>query len=750
MAPAPAPPPAAASPGLLYQARQVVAGHSHSCALVSGGAVYCWGVGAQGQLGAGSWEPSAVPVRVAGVDRATWIAGGMMHTCALLSSGRVMCWGGDHLAGTGDGSQRDRTQPALVPDLHDAVELEAADDATCARRRDGSVVCWGRNLTRRPYGPGPDRHDLPQRIEGLADVQRIAAGGMHLCAIQGARRALACIGLDHDIDPDSPGKFDDPVTVKDSGWTEVEAIATGPGVTCFRRAGERGWRCWGRNDRGQLLAAGPRSAIGAASAAPLPASENVQALAFGWEGGCLIEQGGTLSCWSEAGIGSRKRVDRIGPVQGVDTTGIRQIGHACAVDRQGAAFCWGHNGSGKLGDGGTQDQPLPVRVRAPASTLPVPLRPPPTATGTPFTADEIAAGYDETCARRGGEVWCWGRWHGRKLSDPRRIRLRPERIEGLPPAAVDIAAGFGYMCARLASGQVWCWGENTRGQLGDGTTVQHLVPVAVKGLRDATALTLSYGRGCALRATGEVFCWGGSDRTVGLAELAARRGQIAEFASGPGHACVRLRNGQVLCQGANDHGQIGNGEGGCVPDPEDHRCARGTRCRPREICARSDGFVPVGGLKDATGLSLGGGTSCALRTGGRVSCWGNGAQGRLGIGEPVASLVKTPAELPGLVDVKALSSDDSHSCAVVADGRLLCWGQNVWGEIGDRTKQNRFAPVAVHGLTGVVEVSAGMSHTCARRADRSVWCWGDNDQGLLGVGIADPISRLAMPYPVRN
>lgn len=737
----PAPvPPVAPEVGFLEGAEQVVVGHGHGCARVASGAVYCWGDNSQGQLGNGSWDDSAVPVRVAGVEQATAIVGGMMHTCALLASGRVMCWGGSLLEGAGDGSMRDRTQPVWVPDLDDAVELASTDQTTCARRRDATVACWGRNLARRPHGPGPETDDLPRVVDGLRDVQRIAAGDLHLCAIQGAERALVCLGLDHGIG--APGRYDDPVVVQRSPWTDVDALVTGSGSTCFQRGGEQGWRCWGRSEHGPL---------DPADAAVVAGSERIQALSLGGEGGCSIDQDGTPSCWTGAGLGPGKRIEGIGPTRSIAVASMGEGSHGCAVDHQRAVFCWGRGGAGALGNGGTTHPPAAARVRAPASTDPVALRAGPPPAGQVLTADEIAAGYDETCARRGGEVWCWGERHGRTMDDPQRTRTRPERIDGLPEEAVELAAGFGTMCARMASGQVWCWGANDRGQLGDGTRERRLAPVVVEGLRDATSLALSSERGCALRATHQVACWSGDAPLADLPTPAAWRGRIAEVALGEGHLCVRLRDGEVLCQGANDTGQLGNGEGGCAPDPTDVGCSGPrSRCLAREICARSDTFVAVVGLHDARGLALAGGTSCALRSGGHVSCWGNGYQGRLGIGEPVASIVTRATELPGLVDVASLDSYGSHTCAVLADGHLLCWGQNVWGELGDRTKQPRHAPSAVFGLDQVAQVSAGMSHTCALRSDRTVWCWGSNDRGILGVGIDEDISRLSRPYPVRG
>ena len=725
----------------LSRALQVTVGHSHACALVEGGAVYCWGESSQGQLGWGSWDDSFVPVRVAGVEEATAIAGGAMHTCALLSSGKVMCWGGgDLLGGADDGSTRERMQPALVTDLDGVVELTATDFTTCARRVDGTVLCWGKNLGRRPYGPGPDDHHLPVAIDAFRDAHRIAAGGMHVCAVHGADRALSCVGLDHDID--QPGIYNDPLPPVASGWQGIEALTTGGRATCFKRAGEAPWTCWGGDVR-------------AAAAAPVAGSEGMHTLTFLGDGGCSIDATGTLACWSATpprpptpGLGPGTRIEGIGPVRAVAGYPAGDMSHFCAVDRQGAVLCWGDNQWGALGDGTTTARPLPVRVLAPKSTASEPLRTRPAPTGQSFTADEIAAGYDETCARSGTEIWCWGDRHGLPIADAQRRRHRPEKVTGLPAHPVEIAAGFGFMCARLTTGEVWCWGENDRGQLGDGTRRHSITPVAVKGIGDARSLSLAYGLGCVLRSGNQVSCWSDDRGATDFAKLAPWRGQIVELAVG-GHLCVRLRSGEVLCQGSNDHGQIGNGEGGCEDDPSDS-CAPHTRCKPRQICKKSDTFVPVIGLKDATVLALGADHSCAVRRGGRVSCWGDGSQGRLGLGDPVATITTAPREVSDLTDVAALVAGSSSTCAIRRDGQALCWGQNVWGELGERTKQNRFSPTPVHTLTDAVELSAGQSHACARRRDRTVWCWGKNDNGILSVGIDEDISRLSTPHVVRH
>ena len=139
---------------------------------------------------------------------------------------------------------------------------------------------------------------------------------------------------------------------------------------------------------------------------------------------------------------------------------------------------------------------------------------------------------------------------------------------------------------------------------------------------------------------------------------------------------------------------------------------------------------------------------CA-RTKGTVACWGNSIRGLLGDGnlrEPSRGggggrvfcggeyerCVPTP--IASLHDVAQIAGGPSHTCARLAGGTVLCWGQNDQGQVGDDTTTPRPRPTPVRGLTDAVEIAAGQSHTCARRKDSSVSCWGGNGFGQLGDG----------------
>jgi alpha-tubulin suppressor-like RCC1 family protein len=141
------------------------------------------------------------------------------------------------------------------------------------------------------------------------------------------------------------------------------------------------------------------------------------------------------------------------------------------------------------------------------------------------------------------------------------------------------------------------------------------------------------------------------------------------------------------------------------------------------------------------------GHTCALLSGGTVACWGANAYGQLGDGtttsSPIPVQVKGVGGTGSLSNVIAISAGRYHTCALVTGGTVECWGDNFNGQLGNGAPlygANSTTPVQVkdtggtNNLTGVSQISAGGSHTCAVLSDQTVSCWGDNAYGQLGSG----------------
>lgn len=171
--------------------KKVAANGRHSCALTSDNIVKCWGNNDYGQIGDGSLVSRSSPSAVVALSRATDIAAGHFHTCALVSFGRVKCWGMNDRGQLGDGTTTNRSTPVDVIGLSGVVALAAGALHTCALVTTGKVYCWGDNdalqLGLHAYKfqlPLLWQSSSPQEVKGLAEVQTLAAGSRHTCAIR--------------------------------------------------------------------------------------------------------------------------------------------------------------------------------------------------------------------------------------------------------------------------------------------------------------------------------------------------------------------------------------------------------------------------------------------------------------------------------------------------------------------------------------------------------------------------------------
>ncbi len=105
-----------------------------------------------------------------------------------------------------------------------------------------------------------------------------------------------------------------------------------------------------------------------------------------------------------------------------------------------------------------------------------------------------------------------------------------------------------------------------------------------------------------------------------------------------------------------------------------------------------------------------------------------------GLPSTITVTSEPPIGAPALATATAVSAGHAHSCALLADTTVNCWGRNMQGQLGDETTAGHWMPVAVSGLTGVTAISAGYGHSCALLADTTLGCWGDNGNGQLGDG----------------
>ena len=377
--------------------------------------------------------------------------------------------------------------------------------------------------------------------------------------------------------------------------------------------------------------------------------------------------------------------------------------HTCGRTPAGAVYCWGSGSYGELGTGSTGGALLPQAVIG----------------GHTFTA--VSVGGPNNCGLTAtGAAWCWGSDAYGTLGSggpgPETCSIYQIHC-GTQPYEVDelvsgpfrsLSAGWGVVCGLVGGGSAYCWGDNTRGALGVGSDTALLdacdagpcswAPRLVsRGLTFADIVT-GVESACGLTSGGAAYCWG--DNQLGTLGIGNDTGPDSCGGSAcsrtpvpvaGGHtfvalrmryyyACGRTTEGDWLCWGANNYGQLGNGTTG----PE--TCFGGT------IACSTQPMALASGVTFAT-LFTGWHHGCGIAVDGTAYCWGQNDNAQLGDGTTTNSL--TPVAVAGGLKFASLSPYYYHSCGLTTDGVAYCWGNNTWGQLGDGITTASLVPVRV-------------------------------------------------------
>jgi len=277
-----------------------------------------------------------------------------------------------------------------------------------------------------------------------------------------------------------------------------------------------------------------------------------------------------------------------------------------------------------------------------------------------------------------------------------------------PTNATEVVAGGSHACALLFDTTLRCWGDNSYGQLGSNSTRSSLVAVPVRNAENTENL----------------------------------RG-VTAVAVGGSHTCA-VKDKQVLCWGDNSKGQLGNSTNSGLYSSS-----------PVTVFLETN--TPLDGV---TAVAVGGSHTCAVKDK-QVLCWGDNSKGQLGdgnFGSSSSSLVTVKSEVTKdpLNNVNKLAAGLNHTCALLTDETVQCWGHNASGQLGNdsfgdpSTNNSSLGAVTVvsevtkASLNNVEALAAGGTHTCALGTDRKVRCWGANINYQLGHSS----STNSLPYAV--
>jgi alpha-tubulin suppressor-like RCC1 family protein len=645
----------------------------------------------RGELGS-----SCVPERISAGDA---------HSCVTMVDQSVVCWGvADFRLAAISPSPTEAAiaATARVPGAHRFLDIAAGQDGSCGVIDTSEVRCWG---SRALVSPGPPAiGEFVGSVPGVTGASRVVAGEDHACALAG-----------------------------EGGATAV-------------------W-CWGRNLNGAVNGvAGPTPAL---VPAPMPGTEGATALDSSFTHTCAVV-GGRVVCWGDATSGALGGT----PSSGEVTVTVPSITDATEV-AVGRCFTCVRHGGGNVscfGDARYEDD---ADLSGPCTAAYSP-EPRPVAGITDAVA--IDAYVVHACAARGsGEVACWGNNTRRQLGDGTPLDLtsgregfdRPEsdpvRVIGVDDAT-RVAVGTWHSCALGPSG-AYCWGRQVSHRLGNGRFELDLddspVPVArpVSVIRGPLDIAANDRATCFRMPDLSLRCAG---RVPGEVDARCYAEPIEE---------TTWQN--VLAVDMHEDALCAVTASLTPPRPEGSglvdrvlRCRGSSTFHPFLRAVGAEGVVPL--PTEPVAISVGLLHACVVDTEGAVLCWGGETTGQLGgdalaldscrlrVGSIPCSLTPTAVELPR--PASAVVSGGEHTCALLDDGSVACWGSNELGQLGRTPRTSTDGVGLVQGLPGgdpVVSIAAGGRTTCAILASRSAWCWGESVTSLASGAAPQPMVQLA-------
>ena len=626
--------------------------------------------------------------------------------------------------------------PTTFTTVHETLGVTSGLKHSVAVRSDGTVWTWGDNS----YGQlGNGRRDTghgePAKIQGIDGVSAVAAGMRHTLALK-----------------------------KDgSVWS------------------------WGDNLHCQL--GDTTGSVGRAEPAQVAELSGVIAIAAGDFFSVALKNDGTIQLFGEDFLGGGTnggvfhQLGRPRTVEGIaDVTAIscgRQ--YIVALKKNGTVWCWGLNGAGQCGDGGSGIHWEPREVSGLDGVT------------------AVAAGEEFALALKSdGTVWGWGSLHiaaGKNL----QRQSKPAPIPGVNGVR-EIGAAYWMAVALRNNGTVWNSGAD--GKAAPGTR-RSFADVLKRSRVASTSKIFAGGKDAFLeKRDGALLCWGlndfgkkyekGEAKVLSLAALefdplatatsvtastAAEEPpppneQFQSIAAGTEHSLALGKDGTVWSWGKDEYGQLGR--------------RWGSKEAPGHVTLRGD--EP---LDNVSAIAAGADQSLAVKADGSLWVWGKRFSLRMGRGQPLDIMSPTSVDgiddavavaggfggrpeyivlsrsgrvslfginethvnpllarpVAGLDDVAAVAAGTRHYAVLKKDGTVWTWGNNDGGQLGDGTTVSRSRPQPVPKLANVVRIAAGSDATLAVTGDGSLWGWGKNVYVTLPSGLSAQSSSTPVKYP---
>lgn len=644
-------------------------GANHNCVLDASSRLWCWGANGSGQLGDGAPSTPIRPQLVESAHRWRTVATADDYTCGIRGDNSLWCWGSNLSGQLGHETLGSSYNAGLIAANGPWANVGVGGEASCATKLDGELWCWGALSSVWPK----NNHGFAQLGSGQA-WQRPVVTADHICGDDGTG-ILTCWSRSTTAQPDVPRWR----------WLASNDAIDRTHICAIDASDDSAW-CWHTTSPG-------RAAVGTdidekeEPPQRVPSDEKWQAVGVGRDHACGIQQDASLWCWGNNDIG-QLGIDAPGsvptPIKVSDEHVWQAVGagvsHTCAMQQNGRVWCTGSNEHGQLGLGVQPHRDHPTEVLRDARTIvtfgnqscatladgalwcwgrswawqpgdelpshvPIPL-------ASPVPLVNVVANKRIHCALSVEQsIYCWG---------AREYPTADKAFLLATSSGWQRLAFGGSLCALRNDSTLWCWNGFPAGE-----------PNQISDRTDWASIVGGYNHTCALTQGGEMGCWGNNDGgQLGTGDFTSRDTleQVgagrhwAQISAGHTHTCAIATDQSLWCWGDNSFGQLG--------DDTDTR-----RPTPNRVDTAQDwAFVDAGAFR-----------SCAIKSDKSLWCWGYLIKSTTDGVMPQLRTVRSPLRVGSDNDWLTVDSGERHSCALKTDGRVYCWGMNDVGQIGDGT-----------------------------------------------------------------
>ena len=679
----------------------VAVGENNVCGIViaqaadTQGAIYCFGLNTDGQLGV---SPSLVrqsvePMQVGDSSNWTRVAVGDRHICAISNpDNSLWCIGDNAYSQLGLGAGNTTDQSEFQNTNNSANSVVAGESHTCFLGN-GVAFCFGDNQS----------GQLGQGTTGGTSSDLVVVDGEHKFSALSAGKQFTCgVAINSTSFPSDAGKV----------------------------------YCWGSNSNGET---GTSTEVSIRST-PTQVNTDVTFTSVRASGyhACGVTTLGKVYCWgsnTNEQSGEPKSVSLSLPHQVGTATNWAEVSlneyTSCArtvatSSTPSATYCWGDRQSTGIGTASYFNVPIKV-------------------TGTGWL--RVATNGNSRCAIQGselpGRLFCWGANFSGEVGNGTIEPVRTPIEIIVPGGWREIAMGPWSTCGITGAGALACWGSNSSGRLGVGDTIDKLVPTRVGSDTDWSSISVGSGSACAIKSGTDVYCWG-SDSSGALGNGAVLTDdQVSpsqvdfsgtgshtwrKVSVGQSHACALDDAKKLYCWGDNGNGFFG-GYGKLGDGTGDNRDAP-----VRSVAGMQ--FIDV---------TAGVASTCGVAVGGASWCWGMNLYGQLGNGGAMPDVLFFMGGVNSAFAGGSTAQIEGgwwSNCSIKRGGDLYCWGFALAGILP--VGRDESSPVPAKVGSGFVSVdlpgSTFAGGGCGIKSDTTLWCWGFNYWGLFQSGLSDSFS----------